>query len=353
MAYARVATDDPDDPPAPHHPTGAGYPPTSPPTAQPSSLPSFSSPPTSRWRFLRFAPRPMLALLSAVVLVHYLTLLISVHVDPSPSRDWIQPDTPPPFAAWLPSHSNTSDEGTGYGAGYLAASDGGAGTPLRDATPIATALRFLALAEAEVAALGLDTCDDEIGRAMVDAAAKRRVVYCAGAEGDDRMGDGEEEGDEADDGGEWEGVTPGDDDDYARLKAAAKRDARIECMPFRPLVSPPHASATDAGAQSDATSANSSSPDADADADADAIVPDWWPGTTPPCISQYLRPVHRISQRNFVAPGCGLTRSGEALRHPAPDAFVGTSIIDEEAARCRRVLGHTVVFVQRQDQWNP
>lgn len=321
MSYARVATDDPDEP-APGQ--GGGYPPPSPPSPLSSTLPSSTT--SARWRVLRFAPRPILALLACVVVVHYLTLLVSVHVDPAPSQDWIRPASLPlPLSAPLPSSPESES----------------AGTPLRDATPVASALRFLALAEAEVAALGLDTCGDELGRAMVDAAAQRRVVYCAGSSGGGRI---EEEGDR--EGGD-EGVTPGDEDYRAHLEAASRRDARVECMPFRPLGSlDARDDSTDPSPSSASNSSNSSDPDPD------AIVPEWWPGATPPCISQYLRPTQRINQRHFVAPRCTLTRAGEALRHPPPDAFVGTSIVDEEA-RCKRVLGHTVVFVQRQDQWNP
>lgn len=181
----------------------------------------------------------------------------------------------------------------------------------RDATPIASAQYFLSLAEAEVGALGMDTCADEAGRAMLGAAARRRIVFCASRDANQT---------------DAEGISPGDADARARLAAASTLGARVECMPLRPL-----------GFQNG------------------NATPGWWPATSAPCVSRHLRPVHRINQRHFVAPRCGVTRAGGALRDVAAEAFVGAAIVDAKdgQAECKRVLGHTVLFVQRQDQWNP
>lgn len=182
-------------------------------------------------------------------------------------------------------------------------------------------------------------------------------MYCGGD--DSHIGGGEEE----------EGyVNPGDLDAKARLDASSKLGARIECMPLRPLEGIPEQKQ----GQGNST-------------------PSWWPATSVPCISRHLQPVHRINQRHFLAPQCRVTRAGEALNRVAAEAFVGGLIVEREESRaderekagvirrkvegwkgksgasrvaplsfgtakegeCKRVLGHTVMFVQRQDQWNP
>ncbi|TXT12095.1 uncharacterized protein COLE_02505 [Cutaneotrichosporon oleaginosum] len=217
-------------------------------------------------------------------------LLISSASQPSPRRDWVLPASP---SAPAPPESH--------------------GAPYRDATPVASAQAFLALAEAEISALGLDTCGDEIGRAMVRAAAARRMVYCA-----------------ADNSSSSEEVAAGDPGAAERLAAAAVRTAHIECMPMRGI-GPPRAEGVDPTL---------------------GATPPWWPITSTVCVSRNLRPVARINQRNFLA-RCGVTPLGERLRLAAAETFVGRAIVAEDGERCARVLPHTVMFVQRMDQWNP
>ncbi len=235
--------------------------------------------------------RLLLALVAGCVLVHYAILLTTPAPDPEPSMNWVLPALPPPPPPPI-----------------------GQGEPYRDPTPIASAQYFLALAEKEVQALGLDTCGDEVGRAMVRAAAERRMVYCASSPPPNATDE----------------VVTGDPDFLQRLEAAAARPARIECMPLRSIGAPGPEGA-DPGLNS---------------------TPSWWPITSAPCVSRNLRPVARINQRNFLAQ-CDVTRAGLALKRVAAEAFVGGMIVPEEGERCKRVLGQTVMFVQRMDQWNP
>ncbi|GMK54410.1 hypothetical protein CspeluHIS016_0109960 [Cutaneotrichosporon spelunceum] len=269
MAYVPLATDE--------QPT---YPPSSPNT------------PSRRWP----RGRLLLGLLAVPVLVHYGLLLTSAP-DPQPSVTWVRPSEPAPPSPPL-----------------------GQGSPYRDPTPIASAQYFLSLAEEEVKALGLDTCGDEVGRAMVRAAAKRRLVYCSSP-----SYSSETEGAGA------EAVSNLDLDlDPEKLAAAADRPARIECMPLRSIGKP--------GLEGPNPELHS--------------MPSWWPITSAPCVSRNLRPVARINQRNFLA-RCEVTNVGKKLNKVAAEAFVGSMIVPEQNETCRSILGHTVMFVQRMDVWNP
>lgn len=79
----------------------------------------------------------------------------------------------------------------------------------------------------------------------------------------------------------------------------------------------------------------------------------WWPYPTSPCLSTGLRPV-KNQQRLFRAE-CEVTEDGNKLAEEmGGERFLGVELDwDGEVTRCNETLERTVVFIGRQDQWNP
>ncbi|WOO79772.1 uncharacterized protein LOC62_02G003288 [Vanrija pseudolonga] len=200
-----------------------------------------------------------------------------------------------------------------FGASGLAAPPPGlnmssvAGGLVRDATPLRTVSAFFQLAQQEVAARGLDTDNDKLGKSLVDAYVRARVPYC-GAE-----------------------VHPVQENNSTHTHWApgglisahnTVPAAAAACFPLH----------HDEFAK-------------------------WWPYPHAPCISTNLRAVAGAG-RAFVAPGCDLSAQGQALLQDMGDErFLGKDIevvpVGSERARCKSRIEHTLMVVGRQDQWNP
>lgn len=56
------------------------------------------------------------------------------------------------------------------------------GALYRDAYPLRTIARFWEVAESQVGSRELDTCDEKLGRSLIDAYIRTRIDYCAGRE---------------------------------------------------------------------------------------------------------------------------------------------------------------------------
>jgi hypothetical protein len=54
----------------------------------------------------------------------------------------------------------------------------GVGLFYRDAYPIRSMIKYFEIAEREVKARGLDTCDGQLGRELIDAYARSAIDYC-------------------------------------------------------------------------------------------------------------------------------------------------------------------------------
>lgn len=181
-----------------------------------------------------------------------------------------------------------------------------AGGLVRDATPLRTVSAFFQLAQAEVAARGLDTDGDKLGKGLVDAYVRARVPYCGGE------------------------VTPVPENNGTHKHWApgllsapnAIPDAAATCFPLH-----------------------------------HDEFSKWWPYPHSPCISTNLRAVAGDG-RGFVAPGCDLTAQGKTLLGDMGDErFLGKDIevvpVGNGKAKCTSRIEHTLMVVGRQDQWNP
>jgi hypothetical protein len=203
---------------------------------------------------------------------------------------------------------------------------------LRDPTPGATAQRFWRLAEAEIAALGVDTCNNKLGRPLVDAYARHKVQFCgepfvfapsetgvhehwhptrrAGR----RQVDYEESAEHEPESTETEPTEPS-------VKKEQEYRASVLCMPVQ---------------QDDFTR--------------------WWPYPTSPCVSRNLQP-----SRNGEGVGeqfealCPATREGkQLLEEMGRETFLGNRLdIVDAAQACTERVEHTLLVIHRQDQWNP
>jgi hypothetical protein len=170
----------------------------------------------------------------------------------------------------------------------------------RDAYPIRSMLKYWEIAEREVKERGLDTCNGQLGRELIDAHIRTTIDYCHPPVGPafwksdraDRQ-DGEQHG-------TWVKCTAPHHDEFSR----------------------------------------------------------WWPHPIAPCISTNLRPVSDTYTSYHTQP-CALTEDGEKLKLEMLDGdqkdqkFVGTDIQDGDAGVCERILNRTILEIPRQDQWNP
>lgn len=177
----------------------------------------------------------------------------------------------------------------------------------RDSRPIRTILSFWDIAEKEVAARGLDTCESQLGRAFIEAYHETELPYCS------PLGNGRD-----------------------RDSAAAARNASAAWPSNDSAMSPTYMTCS-------------------------AIkrhrFTQWWPYPAAPCLSSNLR-VAQSGSKAFHAVGCEVTEDGsKLLEEMGHEDFAGrhTDHIDlgSEETVCREVIGHTTLLIGRQDQWNP
>lgn len=190
---------------------------------------------------------------------------------------------------------------------HLNPSAGQPGTFFRDSFPIRSMLAFWELAEKEVAAKGLDTCNDQLGRGLVEGYHSSELAYC---------------------------LPPGEGDVFEAVNTAnmsAGWDAasgeqvpatRISCSPVQ-----------------------------------DNDFTNWWPYPAAPCVSTNLRTIPNESRR-YRAAGCEITEKGVKLNiGMGREKFLGAQMesvdMDDERAICKERIERTTVLIGRQDQWNP
>lgn len=168
-------------------------------------------------------------------------------------------------------------------------------------------LAFWELAEKEVAAKGLDTCNDQLGRGLVEGYHSSELAYC---------------------------VPPGEGDVFEALDTlnmSANWDVasgeqvpatRISCTPVQ-----------------------------------DNDFTKWWPYPAAPCVSTNLRTIPDES-RKYRAVGCKITDKGVKLNvDMGREKFLGAQMesvdMEDERAICKERIERTTVLIGRQDQWNP
>jgi hypothetical protein len=219
------------------------------------------------------------------------------------SASWIAPDHPHSStvrSAWSTSpHSSSSLEhiktnSTGHEKGGFR----------RDSYPLRTLLAFWDLAEKEVSARGLDTCNDQLGRRFIDAYHDTDLAYCTP-----------------------EGQTLGP------LEVAAARQAGLE------------------------SSTNLPSTLITCSAIQRHSFTKWWPYPAAPCISTNLRLV-KGERKAFRAAGCEVTSTGATLdSEMGQEDFAGLRTtrleLGDPVAVCTETVNHTTILIGRQDQWNP
>lgn len=190
-------------------------------------------------------------------------------------------------------------------AAELATATAGRGQFFRDPTPIRTARKFWELAEAQVAQLGADTCGDFLGRSFIEAYVRSKLDYCVSEQGSSlehlpAVGKSHLP---------WVPSDPGGDD---------LGDAAIMCIPVH-----------------------------------HDEFSKWWRYPASPCLSTRLRP-KATNRTVFYAPGCKKTEQGMALDDEMGDeVFLGKGVIDGDGPLCKHKVDHTLLFIGRQDQWNP
>lgn len=190
---------------------------------------------------------------------------------------------------------------------HLNPSAGQPGTFFRDSFPIRSMLAFWELAEKEVAAKGLDTCNDQLGRGLVEGYHSSELAYC---------------------------LPPGEGDVFEAVNTAnmsAGWDAAsVEQVPATRI---------------------SCSPVQDND------FTNWWPYPAAPCVSTNLRTIPNESRR-YRAAGCEITEKGVKLNiGMGREKFLGAQMesvdMDDERAICKERIERITVLIGRQDQWNP
>jgi hypothetical protein len=170
----------------------------------------------------------------------------------------------------------------------------------RDAYPIRSMLRYWEIAEREVKARGLDTCNGQLGRELIDAHIRTTVDYCHTPVGPAFW---------------WS--------DWADFQDGEEHGTSVKCT------APHHDDFSR-----------------------------WWPHPIAPCISTNLRPVPD-TYTSYHAQSCAMTEEGEKLKLEMLDGdqkdqkFVGTDIQNGDAGVCEHILNRTILEIPRQDQWNP
>ncbi|OCF42522.1 hypothetical protein I317_03638 [Kwoniella heveanensis CBS 569] len=200
-------------------------------------------------------------------------------------------------------------------------SAGQPGTFFRDSYPLKSMLAFWELAEKEVAARGLDTCNGQLSGPLVDAYHEAEMTYCAPP--------GHVEA-----GGNFELVPTDHNGSYSHSHwkpgDSPVPGTAISCSPV-------HRS----------------------------LFSRWWPYPAAPCISTNLRTIPG-DERKFRAAGCEMTEEGKKLKgEMGNERFLGSDVDhiplisgdgDESGkneAECTERIERTLLVIGRQDQWNP
>jgi hypothetical protein len=186
----------------------------------------------------------------------------------------------------------------------------GVGLFYRDAYPIRSMVKYFEVAEREVKARGLDTCDGQLGRELIDAYARSAIDYCR--------------------------------PHVRRRSPSAQERKDIQLNIYQDGIM-------------DATTITCAPVHHD-------DFSRWWPHPLSPCFSTNLHPI-KDTYTSYHADSCTLTEEGEQLKAEMLDGdqkdqkFVGTDIQDVEgeggAGTCKSLLNRTIIEIPRQDQWNP
>ncbi|KAJ7917974.1 hypothetical protein B0H13DRAFT_308166 [Mycena leptocephala] len=182
-----------------------------------------------------------------------------------------------------------SNEGGNGGGGGGVGPDGPASPFFRDAHPALHARLFLARAQAEIRERGLDTCGGQLGSKMVDTYMKNKVEYC---------------------------------------KPSGGSHSRITCFP--------------AGIASPRGTSNS-----------------WWPYAQAFCASSSLSHTPGwggpLPGRGVFTGQCRVGDEGAKLKGDmGRENFLGTEFSEDGyTGKCEETISHPVLFVPRQDRWNP
>ncbi|KAJ6493988.1 hypothetical protein C8R47DRAFT_1194823 [Mycena vitilis] len=184
--------------------------------------------------------------------------------------------------------SSTTSSSDYYDDDYAESGGDGPSSPFfRDTHPALHARLFLARAQAEIKARGLNTCNGQLGARMVDAYIDNAVSYCGA-----------------------------DDSPTA-----------ITCFP--------------AG-----RAAPKDTPNA------------WWPYPQAFCASNQLTHATgwggNVPARGTFAGQCAVSDDGERLKADmGREVFLGKEFVEGGEGECGEVITHPVLFIHRQDRWNP
>ncbi|WVQ94352.1 hypothetical protein IAU59_001431 [Kwoniella sp. CBS 9459] len=232
--------------------------------------------------------------------------------------------------------ANADAAGLSYGEAQAAAaslldrlnpSAGQPGTFFRDSYPLKSMLAFWELAEKEVAARSLDTCNGQLSGPLIDAYHEAELTYCAPGE---QLEQGQGEGEGGDGGFKLVPINNGSSHSHSHSHSHWKPGDSI--VPGTAIsCSPVHRS----------------------------LFSRWWPYPAAPCISTNLRTIPG-DERKFRAAGCEMTQEGEKLKgEMGNERFLGSDVnhipIDEGEgeAECTERIERTLLVIGRQDQWNP
>jgi hypothetical protein len=162
-------------------------------------------------------------------------------------------------------------------------------------------LAFWELAEKEIGQRKLDTCNDQLGRGLIEAYHRTALDYCL-PPGEAGLG-----------------LIPIRNTSYRiPWEASDVPSTRIRCAP----------------AHRDAFSK-------------------WWPYPAAPCLSTSIRAVQN-DERKFNAVGCNLTEEGRKLNEEmGTERFLGSVINRVPEGVCKERIDRTLLVIGRQDQWNP
>ncbi|KAK7052463.1 hypothetical protein R3P38DRAFT_2603832 [Favolaschia claudopus] len=208
------------------------------------------------------------------------------------------PDLSTPWSSNSNSNSNSNSEST-YTADTSSHPSDNVSPFFRDTHPAFHARLFLARAQAQIKSRSLDTCNGKLSSQMIDAYLDNAVPYCTS-------------------------LSPA-----PPLNAFSPNEAAITCFP--------------AGSASPRSSPNN-----------------WWPYPQAFCTSHSLAHTPGwggpVSGRGLFTGRCKLGDRGTQLKKDmGREVFLGTEFVEDEKAgsSCSEMLEHPVLFVPRQDRWNP
>lgn len=180
------------------------------------------------------------------------------------------------------------------------------GAFFRDPFPLRTLVSFWDLAEREVAAKSLDTCESQLGRQFIDSYHETELPYCVP-----------------------HGLPSGQNAAAARNTSGSWKQGDGALPPTYITCSAIHRHP----------------------------FTRWWPYPAAPCLSSNLRMIQGEAKASRAA-GCEVTDEGNKLVvEMGKEDFMGPHAVnidlDSDEAVCREVIDHTTLLIGRQDQWNP